>query len=59
MWVQKRDISHLKNELSNIHNGKKKKSTIYKQTDKYGNKVSIYDTVKKVDEETFTKGKNT
>ena len=53
----KREIIHLKIELSDIK--KKEGNNFYhwETNDKYGNKVSIYEIVKKFDEETVTKEK--
>ena len=47
---------HLKKELNKITKKKEKSSTIEKDFDKHGNKVSMYEAVKEVYEETIIKG---
>ena len=51
----KREISQLRKQLSTILKSKGSNVTIEKKYDKRGNKVSMYEAVKKVDKETVTK----
>ena len=54
-----RQIIHLNNSYIPFKNKKEKNSTIEKKFGQYGNKVSMSETLKEVDEDTVTKENNT
>ena len=54
-----RQIIHLNNSYIPFKNKKENNSTIEKKFGQYGNKVSMSETLKEVDEDTVTKENNT
>ena len=54
----KRKIIHLKKELHTFKKKRENNSTIETKFDQYGNKFSIFETVKEVDKKKVTKDNN-